>query len=186
MNSIEYRNEAEIYEEIKQCRALNFISRCPGTRLNRTYTDAEHCFHTALIFKIITDMEAVDISADDLHLVMMHDFLETKTGDLNYLAKNLNQTTKRAWEDIEREIVRKYHECGNYTDRRIERALGEKKTRIFKASDMMELLFAMDEEVRSGNKAAIEIRDRAARILHEFNMDIVDLIVDYLIAESKT
>lgn len=133
-------------KQVLQLRKMRHIERLSSTPKIKSYTLAEHCYYTGMLFIELAEKENIEISLDDAKKILMHDFLETFTGDLIWSAKNLNSVTKTCWEDLETQIAA-FHGIEDYTDSEIEESLGNRKTALFKLCDLLELyMFCCDEE----------------------------------------
>ena len=145
------------FERMKEVRKMKYVQRLSSKPLIKPYSLAEHSFYTAQLFAFFCEEEGNEYDGKDLELVMNHDLLETRTGDLLWTAKSLSRATVESWNTIESEVAKK-HDLTYYTDVNIKSKLGEKKFKIFKASDYMELLMFVSEEISLGNNS-VEIKE---------------------------
>ena len=66
---------------------------------------ADHGYQVMNLFLIACDFMAYNPTVKELDKVLNHDVVETLTGDLNKLVKEKNLITRKAWEDIEKELT---------------------------------------------------------------------------------
>ena len=92
---------------------------------------------------------AYDISVFDK--VLLHDYVESVTGDLNYLVKHHNQTTKEAWDVVEKEVCGDSPVLRNYTDKAIEEQMTPMQFKLFKICDYLDLWIFCKQEETLGN-----------------------------------
>lgn len=127
------------------------IHRLPNTPHHQTYNLLEHSFIVGVLFKWFASAENVPYSMPVFEKVLLHDFVESVTGDLNALVKHLNPTTSEAWKTIEREICDKDITLRPYSDENIENSMTQGQYRLFKMCDYLELWIFCKNEIALGN-----------------------------------
>lgn len=145
MNSIDQTMQFLSYE-----RRMRHVQRLAGTIILKTYSLAEHCYYTGLLYMLIAKEDNVDIKITDIDKVFHHDILEVETGDLLYPAKHATKSCESWWDNIENTIINlRVPFLARYMDD--QGWSSETALRLFKACDMLELyLFCLDEH-RIGN-----------------------------------
>lgn len=135
-------------------RKLNNIERLAGTMKHRSYNLAEHSFYVMQFFSMIAETEGIPYTEKDLLLASRHDLLEAVTGDLLYPVKNLNEITKKNWEEIEEEVVKRYPTLSAYSDEALKSNFSNKELhKVLKCADILDLLLFCKEEQTMGNKS---------------------------------
>lgn len=134
---------------LESLRKMLNVQRLAGHAKLRSYNLAEHSFFVAAYFiKMCNDL-GIKTSSADVEVVLCHDWMEVYTGDLVYTAKNLNQVTKKAWEDIEEQLLNEHQDV--ITDSQIRGVLGDLKFSVFKLADIYDLYIFCLEERDLGN-----------------------------------
>lgn len=111
---------------------------------------AEHGYHTANLFLIACDFTSYNPTVKELDKVLNHDVIETLTGDLNKLVKELNSETIEAWKIIEEQVLKEHSvRLGIYVDYWME---GTSFDRLLKFCDAMEAYLYCHEEILRGNR----------------------------------
>lgn len=149
-------------------RKMNHVNRLGLMQTSRPYSIAEHGFQTAMLFLEVCREERLLVSAEELEAVMLHDIVETVTGDLPYPVKNHSPEVRDKWEQIEQTFVaERIPELIGYTDTGLRAQLDEDKHRIFKACDLLELMIFCTEEMERGNRTRemMEVWRTCMRIL---------------------
>lgn len=108
----------------------------------------DHGYNVATIFYILCDVFGVEITAKDLMIVMNHDFLESRTGDINLAVKMKSTKIKNAWELIESELSKDIPE---YVDKWIDENFSEIKWKLFTFADRLDAYLYCMEEAYMGN-----------------------------------
>lgn len=150
------------------------VQRLSGVTKIKSYNLAEHSFFVALIWKRLCDENNVEVSGDAMTAVLLHDSMEIHTGDLRYTAKNLNEKTKRNWEEIEKEIyedLKSRNEKWIITDDLLKDILTPVQLTLFKKADILELLsFCISEREIGNNSEGIRIvMKNCISILEDFS-----------------
>jgi len=151
----EYTDTKLNYAELifKHLRSLKHGYRLSNKPLIQSYTVAEHCYYTGLLFKWLSCKENVIITEEELLWVFQHDILESVTGDLLLPAKSFNSKTKSYWESIEKELTNEtYIYLSYYSDKTGKQIFTPRAWELFKAVDLLELWLFCKEEQMLGNK----------------------------------
>ena len=122
------------------------VQRCGLARKIKGYDLKQHGFGVLSIMLDLAYLLGVDsFTEDEIRIILRHDILETFTGDLPWVIKNLNSTTQKSWEAIENEVLGsgqvKSAALETYTDEFIEKTFSPIKYNLFKLADMLDLLF---------------------------------------------
>lgn len=134
-------------------RKMASIERLAGTMKHRSYNLAEHSFYVMQLFSMIAESENIPYEANDLIIASRHDLLESISGDLLYPVKNLNQTTKDCWEQIEDEITISYPLLIPYSDHNIVNGFSDPELhKVMKCADILDLYLFCKEEEAMGNQ----------------------------------
>lgn len=140
----------EAYHYFEARPALRNINRWGMEFTMKDQSIPDHSYHVVTMFMLICKELELEPTANDLFLVLNHDFIESKTGDLNDRIKRISSFTKDAWDTIEGEAAGSelYTE---YSDDAIMRALGPEMGLVFMLCDSLEALLYAHEEVSMGN-----------------------------------
>lgn len=112
---------------------------------------AEHGYHVMNLFLIACEFTGYEPGIIELDKVLNHDVIETLTGDLNKLVKELNSTTMLAWSTIEEHVMREQSPKLNmYSDDTL--LFNNEFTKLLKFCDSMEAYLYCLEEGKRGNK----------------------------------
>lgn len=154
---------------------MGFVERLSGVFHLRKYDLIHHSFLVAILFERFAKMEGIPITSDSLSAVMHHDVFETVTGDLSYVVKNYNKTTKNSWEKIEHQMLDKESRFCDFTDEKMKEVLSEEQFRLFKSCDLFELWIYIVNEYCLGNHHSdiIEIKDRCREIIEGYGFSSV-------------
>lgn len=127
------------FRKIDILLGMKEIQRLPNTPHHRGYNLLEHGLVVGMMFRWFASEENVPYDINVLDKVLLHDYVESVTGDLNSCVKNFSPATKAAWDLIEREI------CGNdivlqpYSDDALKKGMTELQYRLFKMCDYLDL-----------------------------------------------
>lgn len=135
---------------LEQYKVLKNIKRFSMETVVHPQNLCDHGYNVGTLFYLICKELKVHISSDDLFLVMNHDFAETYTGDLNKRVKDKNSTTKKAWREIESEVVPP--NSSQYKGYDIQCVLATEEYEIFQLADEMDAYLYCKKELSSGNK----------------------------------
>lgn len=168
------------------------VSRMNGNPMLRRYDLSQHGFFVLSHAIDLARIFGVSLSMDETDVILRHDFAETVTTDLPYPVKNMNESTKKAWDTIEKEALSSKGEAYlKYADEGIQSILHEEvKWWIFKFSDMLELAITCWEEVSMGNRSLQVNRvicksaDVLIKMINQVDLEKRELIKKY-IASSK-
>lgn len=175
----------ESYFLLASARKMRHVQRLAGTPIIKPYTLAEHGFYVALLFKEICRTEDLEVTADDMEFCLLHDILETETGDLLYPAKHASPYAERSWDIIEQEVLKKHAHLGWYTDEHFNDQPEKKK--VWQAADMLDLYLFCKEEQQLGNNThpLRMVIDKAAGILLRSNIQFVTDLLATLAGEGE-
>ena len=139
------------FKKIDVLLGMKNIERLLNVPHHRGYNLLEHGLVTGMLFRWFASEEdiAYDISVFDK--VLLHDYVESVTGDLNYLVKHFNETTKEAWDVVEKEVCGGSPILRNYTDKAIEEQLTPMQFKLFKICDYLDLWIFCKQEEALGN-----------------------------------
>ncbi len=170
------KQELNEYKIFKHLRALKNTNRLSGIKTLQSYSVAEHCYYTGLLFEAIANHEKINITERELHYVFRHDIIETITGDVLLPVKIHSDTTRSRWEAIENEIVcNKYPYLKSYLDEYMPLLFSEESWNLFKACDLYELYLFCLEEVQLGNNndGIISVIRNCCCLLPEFKINYI-------------
>lgn len=136
----------------KALRRMRDVRRLAGFYTTRVYTDAEHCYYTGLLFKLMADAHNVAYTAEGLLWVFCHDAMEVATGDLLFPVKNASVVSRGCWDTIEAEVGKNYPQIAEYADEKGRALLGEVGWALFKDCDALELWLCCTEERNRSNE----------------------------------
>lgn len=139
------------YKKIDFLLSMKEIQRLPNTPHHRGYNLLEHSFIVGILFRWFASEEDVAYTMDVFDKVLLHDYVESVTGDLNGCIKNFNQCTKSAWDVIEAEIVNSEPCLKPYSDEALKKGMTELQHRLFKMCDYLDLWIFCQNEKALGN-----------------------------------
>lgn len=119
---------------------------------------AEHGYHTMNLFLIACNFTGYKPTVKELDKVLNHDTIETLTGDLNKLVKEMNPETQLAWETIEDQVTREM-EPENILYMDDNGMFSVEFNELLKFCDGMEAYLYCAEEVYRGNANFDSIQD---------------------------
>ena len=128
------------------------VRRCSGIKLLRSYDLMRHSFMVAMLFQHFASLEKIQYTADVLNIVLKHDLLEVKTGDLLEPVKSFSKRTRSAWNTIEKQIMGGNEGFEEFSDQHIKDTLTEQQHDLFKCCDCLELWIFIVEEMKLGNR----------------------------------
>jgi 5'-deoxynucleotidase YfbR-like HD superfamily hydrolase len=138
--------------DLKYYLQMADVRRCSGVKLIRPYDLIRHSYMVTVMFQHFAKIENVEYDVDALNMIMRHDILEVKTGDLLNPVKSFNNGTKSAWNRIEKHIITGFPEFSEYSDERIREVLNHEQHNLFKVCDYLELWTFIVEEILLGNR----------------------------------
>lgn len=153
------------------------VNRFQGLDLVKKSDLSSHSLNVGVIFLFLCKEEGIEISTETALKVFLHDITETVTGDLNYLAKNTNQETKKSWEIIEENFLKKHYSfLIPFTDSSLKETLTEDQFNLFKAADILEILFFLRQERKIGNnqKKVLKIIETCQDLLKTYKYKSVE------------
>lgn len=163
-------------------RYMMNVNRLSGRHIQRNYNIALHSYYVGLLFMHFAEIENIEFDVEVLNIVFKHDVLESITNDLPWPVKNLNEKTKKNWEEIEEEVIKANPILKNYSDEIIKMTLNKDQFNLFKACDYLELWIFVGEEISLGNctNDIVIIFDRSRELIREFRFkSIMDFIQSY-------
>ena len=140
-------------EKLEALLRLKSIKRLPNTPHHMEYNVMEHSYVVAVLFKWLAAEEDVSYNMDVFERVLLHDFVESVTGDLNYCVKNLSEKTYTAWGVIEEEVTAQNSFLSRYTDEEIKETLTPLQYDLFKCCDYLDLFIFSCKEIILGNRS---------------------------------
>lgn len=159
--------------KIKHLLDMKNIQRFSHTPHLQGYNLLEHGFVVGFLFRWIASEEDVPYDITVWEKVLLHDIVETVTGDLCYLVKNFNNTTADAWDVIEKEVVKSDTTLAAYTDAALKNSMTERQFRLFKVCDYLDLFLFCHKEIQMGNasKGVMATMDNCERIIRTITTD---------------
>jgi 5'-deoxynucleotidase YfbR-like HD superfamily hydrolase len=139
------------YKKIDILLGMKDIQRLPNTPHHRGYNLLEHGLVVGMLFRWFASEEDVSYDINVWDKVLMHDYVESVTGDLNACVKKFNGKTAEAWDIIEHEICEGDSVLFPYSDRVIKESMTEMQYRLFKCCDYLDLWIFCKNEVALGN-----------------------------------
>ena len=140
------------FKKIEILLGMKEIKRLPNTPHLQGYNLLEHCYTVAMLFKWFAAEENVSYDMETFDKILLHDFVESVTGDLNACVKKYNEKTDAAWKVIEEEICNSDIILSKYSDKAIKGSMKELQYRLFKTCDYLELWIFCRREQALGNK----------------------------------
>lgn len=139
------------FRKIDILLGMKDIQRLPNTPHHRGYNLLEHGLVVGMLFRWFASEEDVAYDINVLDKVLLHDYVESVTGDLNSCVKNFNSTTKAAWDVIEGEICKYDFSLQPYSDTELKKCMTELQHRLFKMCDYLDLWIFCRNEIALGN-----------------------------------
>ena len=168
----------------RHLRALKNAFRLSSFKTLQTYSTAEHCYYTGILFETIAGYERIHITRDEIYFVYRHDIVETITGDILLPVKIHSEAVKDKWESIERTIIRdKYTYLIPFLDSHLSDHFSKLTWNLFKACDLYELYLFCQEETELGNmtKGIWTVLKNCQNLLPEFNIRFINERIDHII-----
>lgn len=173
--------EGERFEDygtkiFRHLRALKNANRLSGIKTLQSYSVAEHCYYTGLLFEEIASSEAILITKSEIYYVYRHDVIETITGDILLPVKIHSYVVKHRWESIERIIIQdKYLYLLSFLDSHLPEHFSKEAWNLFKACDLYELYLFILEEIKLGNKndGVLSVLHNCSNLLPEFKINYI-------------
>ena len=173
----------QINDYMKGRRALRSIKRFGMEFTIRDQNLCDHGYNVATLFYLLCKEMGVSLTASDMFIALQHDFVESMTGDLNKMIKDLSPETADAWDVIEQSIVP--YGLQYLTRKRIAYDWNEysQKTYILQISDALEALIYCYEERAMGNSALSGAIGHYSGLLYTMTKDV--MILNSIIEEIK-
>lgn len=161
------------FQKIDILLGMKEIKRLPNTPHHREYNLLEHCFVVGMLFRWFASEEDVSYDINVFDKVLLHDYVESVTGDLNACVKKFNETTAVSWEKIEHEICSKNSILAPYTDEVIKSSMTMLQYKLFKVCDYLELwIFCKNEQSLGNNsKKLLECINNCQRLIEKYTED---------------
>lgn len=140
------------YRNIDILLGMKDIQRLPNTPHHRGYNLLEHGLVVGMLFRWFASEENIEYNINVFDKVLMHDFIESVTGDLNACVKKFSRKTSEAWEIIENEICSFDLTLAPYSDKEIKKSMTDMQHRLFKCCDYLDLWIFCKNEVALGNR----------------------------------
>lgn len=139
------------FRKIDILLGMKEIQRLPNTPHHRGYNLLEHGMVVGMLFRWFASEEDVAYDINVFDKVLLHDYVESVTGDLNSCVKNFSPATKAAWELIEREICSTDIVLQPYSDDALKKGMTDLQHRLFKMCDYLDLWIFCKNEIALGN-----------------------------------
>lgn len=104
-----------------------------------------------MLFRWFASEEDVSYDINVFDKVLLHDYVESVTGDLNACVKKFNDNTAAAWDIIEYEICHGDANLLPYFDEEIKKTMTDLQYRLFKTCDYLDLWIFCKNEIALGN-----------------------------------
>ena len=170
------KDEHEEDKIFRHLRALKNAYRLSGIKTLQSYSVANHCYYTGLLFETIGICEGLYVTEREIYFVYRHDVIETITGDVLLPVKIHNKTVKDKWESIEKEIVfTKYPYLRSFLDEYMPVYFSKGAWNLFKACDLYELyLFCLEETILGNeNSGIVSVIKNCNELLPEFGINYI-------------
>ena len=118
---------------------------------HRGYNLLEHGLVVGMLFRWFASEEDVSYDINVFDKVLLHDYVESVTGDLNVCVKKFNDNTAAAWDIIEYEICHGDANLLPYSDEEIKKTMTDLQYRLFKTCDYLDLWIFCKNEQALGN-----------------------------------
>lgn len=141
------------YKKIDILLGMKDIQRLPNTPHHRGYNLLEHGLVVGMLFRWFASEEDVSYDINVFDKVLLHDFVESVTGDLNACVKKFNENTSYAWDIIEYEICHGDTVLAPYSDSEIKSLMSDLQYRLFKTCDYLDLWIFCKNECALGNSS---------------------------------
>jgi 5'-deoxynucleotidase YfbR-like HD superfamily hydrolase len=148
----EYKDKSDFIKLLHANRKLKNCNRLSGFSLIQTYSVAEHCYYTGILFETIADELMISITDAEREYVYRHDIIESITGDMLRPVKNFNIHVKDCWKRIEQELLMAEEFIFLHAYRDHPHYFEDETWRLFKICDVLELLLFIKEESKLGSK----------------------------------
>ncbi|DAC71836.1 MAG TPA: hypothetical protein DSN98_08325 [Thermoplasmata archaeon] len=162
-----------IKDYIEKNRTMRAIKRFNMEAVIHPQSLSCHGYGVGTLFYLLCTTKGVEITAEDLFMIMNHDFAETFTGDLNKQIKNHSIKTITAWEQIEREILPSH--LFPLSDEGLSMSLTNETYPLFLFSDAMEAWLYTSEEISKGNTCLVNAhahyRNLLCKMILEFEKE---------------
>lgn len=164
------------YEKINILLGMKNVQRLPNTPHHRGYNLLEHGFVVGMLFRWFASQEDVAYDITVWDKVLMHDYVESVTGDLNLLVKAHSPLTAECWAKIEKDICSSNTALAPYTDAEIKASMTDIQYRLFKCCDYLDLWIFCVQERAMGNyyPSILECIDNCRKLINKYSNDCKD------------
>ena len=140
----------EIQDFMEKYKVLHNLKRFGMESVIHPQDLTSHGYGVGTLFYLLCEMFGVEITVEDLFVVMNHDFAETYTGDINRRVKEKDEVTKEAWKKLEQATIP--ISMIVWTDEMIEEHLGdENRITMFEIADILDAILYCQMEREKGN-----------------------------------
>lgn len=139
------------FKKIDILLGMKDIQRLPNTPHHRGYNLLEHGLVVGMLFRWFASEEDVSYDINVFDKVLLHDYVESVTGDLNACVKKFNENTAAVWDIIEYEICHGDVNLLPYSDEEIKKTMTDLQYRLFKTCDYLDLWIFCKNEQALGN-----------------------------------
>jgi 5'-deoxynucleotidase YfbR-like HD superfamily hydrolase len=170
------RNDKDFFETVVEIMSyadtLSNIVRYSMHEKLREQNVAEHSFRVALLAMAIADAYCDNGAQVNYEVLLkralMHDMEEAINGDISYVVKNRNSSTKDFFNKLESETIENsMFQKNNIYKCIIQNArTNDLEGRIVSIADMLEILFYAMREMRMGNKQMQSLYDRVLQYVN--------------------
>lgn len=172
------------YRKIDILLGMKNIQRLPNTPHHRGYNLLEHGLVVGMLFRWFASQEDVAYDITVWDKVLMHDYVESVTGDLNLMVKKHSATTGECWDKIEKEICSGDTALAPYTDAEIKASMTDIQYRLFKCCDYLDLWIFCVQERTMGNHhpGIIECINNCRKLIIKYSNDCKDFksIIEFM------
>lgn len=161
------------YKKIDILLGMKDIQRLPNTPHHRGYNLLEHGLVVGMLFRWFASEEDVSYDINVFDKVLLHDFVESVTGDLNACVKKFNENTSSAWDIIEYEICHGDTVLAPYSDSEIKSLMSDLQYRLFKTCDYLDLWIFCKNECALGNssKKLLQCIENCENLMKKYSKD---------------
>lgn len=172
------------YEKIDILLGMKNVQRLPNTPHHRGYNLLEHGFVVGMLFRWFASQEDVAYDITVWDKVLMHDYVESVTGDLNLLVKRHSALTADCWAKIEDDICKGNTALAPYTDAEIKASMTDLQYRLFKCCDYLDLWIFCVQERTMGNRqpGILDCINNCRKLIVKYSNDCKDFksIIEFM------
>ena len=172
------------FRKIDILLGMKNVQRLPNTPHHQGYNLLEHSFVVGMLFRWFASQEDVAYDITVWDKVLMHDYVESVTGDLNLMVKRFNETTDSCWACIEEEVCKGDTALAPYTDENIRASMTDTQYRLFKCCDYLDLwIFCVNERALGNrNPQLLECISNCGNLIGKYSNDCKEFksIIDFM------